>query len=781
MTTKEKPPAGSTVKGAEGSTSCTVDPSAESETKQLLGGTPRGYMGTRKVKINKRAFIGLEMEERWVPFRMVWNPKREKWDKIPNNGQFNLSTSEPKQWTPMAEALERANNPKLDLSGVGFVMTGGLTTGGGADKCTLAGFDFDDVNFDKFKIPFKTYAEKSPSGKGVRMFAWVPTAWAKKYQDTLDCKPPNCDHCEIYLGTSARFLTVTFDNMNAKHMANLTEDDLKVIESWGLRELRETRGEPAKPIDDFDGTPADLSKCLLSEDQQALVDGNYAGDRSPVFYGLIIMLANDGISAEDILATIFQTEALWSYCLSHRGDDEEKAAEFAKDEVRRAWDKTDDGIHRDMIGYGKPADPVVKDPDAPESNPVSDPVAGPVTPEVSPTFPMELFKKAPGLVGEIAKWIMRASHAPREEFAYAVALSIVACLIGPHCTAGGSILNLYIALVGGTGTGKTEAMKAGLKLLGATEAKDSVSDFPASEPAMRRQLTITPNALIRVDELAHKFESLGKGDANGSGLSRAVLEAYDGDRMPPKPYADSHKTLEAVENPFVQILGGTTDKIWEAFSIKHLEDGTLNRFIFICLPDDPPYSCNDEPWHAVPKAFKDKLTAFWRAGRRDEMIGEGWGRKVEYDEEVKAALKALGPQVYERKQQLGEYGPLYGRFELHVSKIAAILAVGDGRLLVEMNDYSQALAFMTWSVETTLSKVSGTLAGSAFEKSTKQVVRLLQKAGGKLRQRDLYKGMNLCRREMAELLITLGMREQVRETKAENKNGTTTIWVELLS
>ncbi len=711
---------------------CAVGQSyAHGRKKQYRGGL---HMDTGKI------FQGLASLNRWVPYKLSYNTKREKFDKIPaKDERYNLSTGEPKDWSNLPDAMGFVNEV-YGLSGVGFVTTGGVEVNG----WTLVGFDFDDVTAD-FVPPLKTYAEKSPSKKGVRMFAWAPTKWTKEHQDTLDCKPKDCDHCEVYIGTAPRFLTVTFDTIRSEEIARLSDKDLRTIESWGMHKFEDKPAAPPAP-DLEAGTAFDWARLSLTPDERHLVNGTGDIDHSNILYGLIIKAFDAGRADEDILASMVAPGPIWQVCLNHRNNNEDKALQYAKDQIKKAYPKSKPGQREALIGYSEKWKPTVAT--APKHY-------GP------PLFPMELFDKAPGLVGDIARWIMQASHAPREEFAYAVALSTMACLIGPYCTVGGGILNLYIALVGGTGTGKTEAMKAGLGLLSEIDAKDCVADFPASEAAMRRQLNVTPNVLIRVDELAHKFESFKGDSSNGSGLSRAILEAFDGDRMPPKPYADEKKSLPAVDNPFVQILGGTTTKIWEVLQTKHLEDGTLNRFVFVSLPDDPQYSSNHKTDTTVPKALKDKLNAFFRAGRMSDLIGDvhGFGRCITFSPEVKAALEALGPVMFDRKQE--EYGELYSRFEQYVSKIAAILAVGDGREVVGMTEYQQALAFMTWSVGGTLYRVSGSLASSDFERKTKRIARKLSKTkGNKMSMRDLYRFMTCSRKEMealVEVMVLSGM------------------------
>lgn len=149
--------------------------------------------------------------KRWVPYRKKWNPQREKFDKLPFNGGTGLSTKNPNHWMTMAEAIAiwQANkegevHKANQVDGIGLVMTGGIEVAG----WRLIGFDYDGVDFEYFILPFPGYSEKSPSGTGIRAFAWVPGDWAVRFKDTV-IYPPNCKHCEVYLGSAARFLTVT--------------------------------------------------------------------------------------------------------------------------------------------------------------------------------------------------------------------------------------------------------------------------------------------------------------------------------------------------------------------------------------------------------------------------------------------------------------------------------------------------------------------------------------------------------------------------------------------
>jgi hypothetical protein len=693
---------------------------------------------------------------RWVPYRMQWNDKREKFDKVPYSGKHGLSTKNPAHWETYHTAAEMAKAP--GLSGVGLVMTGSIQI----DDWQLLGLDFDDVDFEDFKLPFDTYMELSPSHKGVRAFVWVPAHWAATFKDST-VPFAACHHAEIYFGTAPRFLTVTFEAIEERAIARVkTTEALSKIEKWGLNKVE----EPKQLImPEAVGTAVRLADFGLSVEQNQLCKGTGQMDRSAVLHGLLIKLIDGGAPLDDVLATIVDTPALWAYCMSHRRDAPERALQFAKEEISRAYAKSMTGMRAELVGFNSDWKDVV--------------IPEPAHPDLE--FPQELYDDAPGLVGEIARWIHAASYTPRCEFAYACALSMTAALVGPYCTHGSrnGKLNMYIVLIGETGTGKNEAFDTMGMLLNATDAKDCIQDFPASEAGLRRQLNVTPNILIRMDEMAHKLETM-QGGGNGSGLSRALLEAYNGSRMPAKAYSDSAKSLPAVENPFVQIIGGATDKVWDVVKTNHLEDGTLNRFVFVSLPPDAEYSFCLEPNAKIPKELKDKLNAFFRQGRQCDLIGytpEGYGRQIQYSDEVKQAIQELSVSAWELQRQ--KHGNLYTRFVHNTTKIMSILVAGDGREVATMTDYEQAQKFMRWSIANTYHKVDERMADSSFEKQTKRLLALINANGGKIRMRDAYRQLHISRRDMTEVIGTLQLAAEVVVFEEDNndKAGKVTEWI----
>lgn len=224
-------------------------------------------------------------------------------------------------------------------------MTGGIEK----DGYSLVGFDFDQVDFDNFQYPFNTYWETSPSGNGVRGFAWVPTEWSKEFKDTT-IKFPNCDHVEIYIGSAARFLTVTFNAINPAAIAKLQGDDLELLGTWLNKANTNTQVNIPEAIP---GIPVDFTRYHLSDDQQHLLNGTGNIDRSNILHGLIIKMLDAGELQDNLLASMLKIPALQQYLLDHRNNNAEKAIAFAREEINRAFPKSMAAKRESLISYSE--------------------------------------------------------------------------------------------------------------------------------------------------------------------------------------------------------------------------------------------------------------------------------------------------------------------------------------------------------------------------------------------------------------------------------------------
>jgi hypothetical protein len=106
----------------------------------------------------------------WVSWRYEYAPGRSKpWAKVPisPHGATKASSTDPKTWASLEDALQRYETDRLD--GIGYVLT---------LEDALVGIDLDHVYPDGTLAAWAaaevnalaTYTEISPSGEGLRLF-----------------------------------------------------------------------------------------------------------------------------------------------------------------------------------------------------------------------------------------------------------------------------------------------------------------------------------------------------------------------------------------------------------------------------------------------------------------------------------------------------------------------------------------------------------------------------------------------------------------------------------
>jgi len=164
----------------------------------------------------------LRATPRWRAWQAV--PRANgKVDKIPAGG---ASTTNPSQWGDFAAAVEEQR--RGGFAGVGLCITG--LTG-------LVALDFDSVIADNVIAPWaaeivracNSYAEVSPSGRGLRVFAHgaLPGGDLINHDQGL----------EAYTGAKARFLTVTGHRLTGvpADLGELSPETVALIEGYRAR------------------------------------------------------------------------------------------------------------------------------------------------------------------------------------------------------------------------------------------------------------------------------------------------------------------------------------------------------------------------------------------------------------------------------------------------------------------------------------------------------------------------------------------------------------------
>ena len=155
------------------------------------------------------AIATLQRFDQWVAWDYVWKTEKQKYDKPPLNARTGSFArhSDPATWSTYEARLQEQK--PTTFPDVGFVL--------GPDD-GLTGLDLDDCRNDATGVlaPWaaeivalaETYAEVSPSGQGIRLFALGKVEQATKY-----------DPAKVEIYGKQRYLTITGRHINGTPIA----------------------------------------------------------------------------------------------------------------------------------------------------------------------------------------------------------------------------------------------------------------------------------------------------------------------------------------------------------------------------------------------------------------------------------------------------------------------------------------------------------------------------------------------------------------------------------
>jgi hypothetical protein len=143
----------------------------------------------------------LKARRQWICWDYVWNEKKQKWDKPPLSAHTGRmakgGATNPANWGTFEQAAGAAMMRRL--AGVGYVISrDDNITGIDLDHCVTDSGSFSPLAAEVLGFA-ETYAEVSPSGEGVRLFA------LGKYEGAVIKK----DAIGVEVYTWGRYLTVT--------------------------------------------------------------------------------------------------------------------------------------------------------------------------------------------------------------------------------------------------------------------------------------------------------------------------------------------------------------------------------------------------------------------------------------------------------------------------------------------------------------------------------------------------------------------------------------------
>lgn len=556
----------------------------------------------------------------------------------PNTG-LNASPTNPLTWGTFDAAV--ASGMKY----IGFVLTR-------EDPYCVIDLDVKDDTpqqdldrHTRITQAFETYSERSASGKGVHivMRASIPAGARRGPVEIYSCD---------------RYIIFTGDVINDSPIMDCNDYANQLYEEM---QLNRTRHADLEELDE-QRTDSEIFEMAMNAENGAkfsmLAQGDFRDypSQSEADFALLAILAFYTKSNEQV-RRMFRMSALGKRDKARRNDDY----------LNRALSK---------IRANEP-EPV----DLSKLIAVPAPSTLPAATERRITFP-------PGLVGDIAEYILQSSIRPVPEIALAASLALVAGISGRSYNISGSGLNLYILLIAETGSGKEGASRGIDNMLAAVKSTVPASDMfigPsafASGQSLIRVLNDKPCFVSVLGEFGLTLQSICDPRANGAlvMLKKVLLDLFgksgSSQVLRSSVYADTEKNTKAIEAPNVTILGeATPDTFFGGLDASHISEGLIPRFCVIQYTGKRPprnKNANLPPNPILVGKFTDLLnialtTYANKACAHVQCTKDANILLDAFDELCDKKINSAGGEVDNQ---------LWNRAHLKALKLAAVVAVG---------------------------------------------------------------------------------------------------------
>lgn len=543
-------------------------------------------------------FNNIPAELRYCPQWVCWRYEERAGDKptkvpvIPGSGWL-ASVTDQSTWRSFDEAAAFAQNNSQYINGIGFVFTRddpytGIDLDGGGDE---------NVQRRQQSImeKFASYTEMSPSGNGVHIIVKGKLPSGKRYRSV-----------EVY--PHSRFFTVTG---NVVGLCRAIEDRQNLLDELYAEMIERTRG-PVNLVGSYAG------ELIEREDDATIIDSARTAKNGDLFEALwkgewSQLARPDGslrfpsqseadFALIDILGFYSQAPAqiMRLFRQSALGlRDKAKRNDYLMWMINRAFDKIPppinyDALHNEMLAaqarYIKQDIKGAKEP-APVNGVATD------LPAIVAKSSQAIYSKPPGLLGELAEYIFHTMNRPVQEYAVAAALGLMAGICGQAYNVSGAGLNVYIIVIGGTGTGK-EGIAQGIDKIIAEMSEQSTTErayipaikqflgpsFIASGQALIKNMAKQPSNVTIIGEFGHTLQRLVNATSSSDiSLKATFLDLYNksgfGRTVSSHVYSDKEKNTEAIDAPaFTLLCESTPETFFDVIDERVVRDGLLPRF-----------------------------------------------------------------------------------------------------------------------------------------------------------------------------------------------------------
>jgi len=695
------------------------------------------------------------------------------------NGR-HAKTNDPATWSSFEAALAVVDR----FDGLGFVFSAedpffGLDLDGCRNPETgeLAEWAACLLN------EFKTYAELSPSGTGVKLFGVgsVPGGTGRKKELTDEPivtaeKRPGIeayDRGRYFAFTGERFNGAPLEVRDCQAALNSICDIY-----WPVTQ-QPTRSAPSVPLANVYSDAAERASKYLQRVPPAI---SGQGGHNRTYRVACVLVLGFNLSPEAAFPVLSQWNAA---CEPPWSDKELWHKLFDADKLTgpRGWllesGRGYEGPDVDLRAFLEsinPASPpvagnLISVPAAVEQPIAEQPIAEqsiaeqPIERTAGPLrLSLEQDLLAPGLIGEIVRHNLRTALYPQPELAFAAAISLLAVITGRKVTdERGTRTNIYVLGLAPSGSGKEHARKLNKEILIRAGGEKMLGpERVGSSAGLVAVVSDSPAVLFQLDEIGRLLQTMqnpGK-SPHLFNVGTVLMQLYSASDSLwiADAYADLKK-VKRINQPHACIYGtAVPDGFWNAMTAENVTDGLLGRLMTF---ESPGYVPMRTPERApVPESIIESVRK-WLActgapgGNLSDQNPEPM--LAEYTDSARQRLEKHLTDICERRaNESSTAAAVWSRSGEKTAKLALLFACSrsHGSLpTVTLEDVDRAIRIANWLTRTMLRKVGEYVSENETESRSKRVLREIT---GPMTLTELTRRTRFLRgKERAEILADL--------------------------
>lgn len=627
-----------------------------------------------------------------VPYQPWPNGRKASVTNPDDWGTFEQASSAP--FSCVEPVAPETPISETGYSGVGFVFT--------LDD-PFTGIDLDNTHGDteaynrQLKIfrEFQSYSELSPSGEGLHIIIKGKIPHGRR-------------RASIELYSNERYFTMT-GNVQLQAPIMERQDLLNILfEQMGGAAEVHSYGEDQEQKATDDEILAQALNATNGDKFQRLLLGDWEGlypSQSEADFAFVDIIAFYTQNKQQI-RRIFRASALGQTPkdnYEHRGD----RAAYVEYMVGKSFDRQLppldlDGVKIQLEKHVGNSKKKLAADEAGSTTPAANTEAahamacpeptgtlhtGPSTSHAAPQ-PVKAFP--PGLLGDVAQFILDQAPRPVPEIALAGAIGLLSGITGRAYNVSGTGLNQYLLLIAKTGRGK-EAIASGIsKLMKAVQASvPAAADFIgptaiASSPGLLKWMAEKPCIYSVVGEFGYKLKEMSSltANVNTTAIMGTLLDLYNksgkGNVVGSSAYSDKANNTHVVNSPSFTLIGESTpSKLYENINESMVSDGLLPRFIVMDYTG-PRVEFNENHKNVEPP-FKLVEAVAALVAQCLTLAHNGTVYEVPIEDKAKKVFDDFNTfcdaQINDEK--LGEVAhELWNRAHIKSLKLAALFAVG---------------------------------------------------------------------------------------------------------